>query len=99
MIAAAHRWTVDQPLDSIARGVRAFHDRRDLTEFATAWTKPLVVISGDQDRTPSPDTARAITHGANREFHLVPDCGHYVPLEQPGAFRTILERTLAPYLT
>lgn len=98
VVAQGRRWANEQSVDAIARGVRAFHDRRDLTEFAAMWTKPLVVISGDQDRTPSPDTARAITTAANREFHLVPDCGHYVPLEQPAAFLTILERTLSTYL-
>ena len=94
VVAEARRWAGDQYLDALARGVRAFHDRRDLSEFASTWTKPLVVVSGDQDRTPSPETARRLVTVTNREFHRVTDSGHYVNLEQPAAFRSILEQIL-----
>jgi pimeloyl-ACP methyl ester carboxylesterase len=97
VLAEAHRLALDQDVDDVIRGVRAFHDRRDLTAFARAWPKPLVVVSGDQDRTPPPVTAAQIatTTAPRRRFHLVPDCGHYVPLENPTALHTLLAPTLA----
>lgn len=83
--------------DEVVRGVRAFHGRRDLSEFARVWAKPLVVISGDQNR---PERAAQLARDArDGEFHCVPDCGHYVNLEQPSHFdaivRSVIERVTA----
>jgi pimeloyl-ACP methyl ester carboxylesterase len=75
----------DQPIDDIIRGTRAFHERRDLTDFAHSWTKPLVVISGDQDRVPTP----APGPSSPRRPDGIPPRGrlrHYVNLEQPAVF-------------
>jgi pimeloyl-ACP methyl ester carboxylesterase len=54
-----------------------------------------VVISGAHDRTPSPSTARERAVGPRRRFNLVEDCAHYVSLERPERFRSLLARTLA----
>jgi pimeloyl-ACP methyl ester carboxylesterase len=88
VVASARALALDQDVDDIIRGVRAFHDRRDLTGFAHSWPGPIVIISGDQDRTPSPSAAAL----PGRPFHLVEDCGHYVSLERPASFRTLLTR-------
>lgn len=80
-------------MSDVVRGIRAFHHRRDLTSAARAWRKPLVVISGDQDRTPCPSAALA-TAGTKRQFHLVENCGHYVNLERPAEFRDLVERAI-----
>jgi pimeloyl-ACP methyl ester carboxylesterase len=90
VVARAREMALAQPVEDVIRGVRAFHDRRDLTDVARSWTKPLVVISGVEDRTPRPEAAAAMSHGPRRELHLVPDCGHYVNLEQPARLRTLL---------
>jgi len=93
-IARARRMVLAQDVDDVVRGVRAFHDRRDLTGFAEAWPKPLVVIAGDHDRHPTPATAAAIVTGPNRRFHLVRRCGHYVNLERPAEFRALVAGAL-----
>jgi pimeloyl-[acyl-carrier protein] methyl ester esterase len=90
----ARALALDQRVDDVVRGVRAFHDRRDLTGFVRAWTRPLAVISGDQDRTPSPATAARAAAGPGRRVHLVADCGHYVNIERPAELRSILAGTL-----
>jgi len=90
VLASAREMALGQEVEDIVRGVRAFHDRRDLTDFALTWPRPLVVISGDQDRTPLPGTAARITAAPNRRFHLVEDCGHYVNLERPTELRTLV---------
>lgn len=86
-LAEARRMALEQDPNDVIRGVRAFHDRRDLTDVALAWRKPLVVISGDQDRAPSPAAAARAAAGPGRQFHLVEDCGHYVNLERPAELR------------
>ena len=91
VVANAKVLAVDQDVEAVIRGVRAFHSRRDLTEFVRSWSKPLIVINGDQDRTPSPTTAATLaTSAPDGQLHLVPDCGHYVNLERPSHFETIV---------
>ena len=79
----------------VANGLRAFHDRRDHTEFVAGWTKPLVVVSGAQDRTPPVSVTRSLGEGRRRQFHLVDDCGHYVNLDRPPRLRANLTDTVA----
>ena len=98
---SARSWAMEQDVSSVVNGVRAFHDQRDLSAFAAGWDRSLLGISGDRDVAPSPSQLRQIATGPKRAFHLVPECGHYVNLEQPVAFdelvadaiRTIVERS------
>ena len=89
-LAAAHRLALEQNVDDVIRGVRAFHDRPDHAEFVSTWTRHLVVVTGAEDRTPTPAVARASVQGARREQVIVENCGHYVSLEQPDMFHAIL---------
>jgi pimeloyl-[acyl-carrier protein] methyl ester esterase len=94
-LADARRSALSQDVEDVVRGVRAFHDRRDLTDFVADWARPIVVISGDQDTAPLPSTAAAITAVApDARFHLVRNCGHYVNLERPAEFRALLAGSL-----
>ena len=96
VVATARAIALDQDVEAVIRGVRAFHNRRDLTEFVRTWNKPLIVINGDQDRTPSPLTAVDLaTTAPDSKLHLVRDCGHYVNLERPALFETIVRDVLA----
>ncbi len=95
VVAAARDLALSHDVTRVANGLRAFHDRRDHTEFVAGWTKPLVVVSGAQDRTPPVSVARSLGEGPQRQFHLVDDCGHYVNLERPHRLRTILADTIA----
>jgi pimeloyl-[acyl-carrier protein] methyl ester esterase len=91
VVDAARALAMSQPVASVVNGVRAFHDRRDLSAFAATWDGPLIGISGDRDYAPGPSILRALATGDNRMFHLVENCGHYVNLEQPAAFGELLE--------
>ena len=95
VVAAARDLALSHDVTRVANGLRAFHDRRDHTEFVAGWTKPLVVVSGAQDRTPPVSVTRSLGEGPQRQFHLVDDCGHYVNLERPHRLRTILADTIA----
>ncbi len=79
---------------SLARGVRAFHDRADRSDVAQRWTKPLVGICGEHDGAPGAAVMRALATGASRHFHVVNDCGHYVNLEQPQRLRRLLDEAV-----
>lgn len=87
---SARSWAMEHDVSSVVNGVQAFHNRRDLSSFTASWNRPLIGISGEHDFAPAPSKLRHIASGPNRTFHLVPDCGHYVNLEQPAAFDTLL---------
>ncbi len=90
VVESARRRALGQDVGDVVNGVRAFHDRRDLTDLVDGWTKQLVVVSGDQDTTPPASAIRALGNGPRREFHIVANSGHYVNLEQPRRLRSIL---------
>jgi pimeloyl-ACP methyl ester carboxylesterase len=94
VLARARALALAQDVDDVIRGVRAFHDRRDLTDFARDWPKPLVVIGGELDRAPAPATAAQLAVGPNRQHDLVRNCGHYVNLERPRELRALLASAL-----
>ena len=94
VLCAAQETALLQHPDHIVDGLRAFHDRRDLTDFARAWQGTIVSISGDQDRSPSATANDAWTSLPNRSSHIVRDCGHYVNLEQPQRFHELLDDAL-----
>ena len=70
------------PLD-VARGVSAFHSRPNRDQFLSAFPRPVIVVTGADDSAPglkvSTVQANSARHG---RLHVVPECGHYVPLER-----------------
>ena len=95
VVEGARRLAYSLDIGDVVRGVKAFHNRRDLTDFARSWPKPLVVIRGDQDCTP-PHSAAAETASSHLgEIHVIDDAGHYTSLERPSSVRAIIEKVLA----
>jgi pimeloyl-ACP methyl ester carboxylesterase len=95
VVASAREIAFAQTIDDVVCGVRVFHDRPDRSDVACTWPKPLVVVSGDHDRSPSPATTAALAASAPRgRLHVVEDCGHYVSLERPREFEKILQRVV-----
>ena len=94
-VAAARDLALSQDVGDLVRGVRAFHDRRNLTDWVARWRRPLVVVNGAEDLTPPPSVTATLGAGPARRAHVVPDCGHYVSLERPALFQSILASTLA----
>jgi pimeloyl-ACP methyl ester carboxylesterase len=76
------------PLD-VARGVTVFHTRpsRGLSAFRC----PVIVVTGADDVAPGPSVSKAQADSAQHgQLHVVPECGHYVPLERPEVLNSIL---------
>ena len=65
-LAAAHRLALEQNVDDVIRGVRAFHDRPDHAEFVSTWTRHLVAVprTGLRPRLSLERVCRG--HGASR---------------------------------
>lgn len=89
------RIAVNLPAEDIARGVTVFHTRPDLEKVLSEYDGPVVFVTGDQDVAPGPQScARQAALSPNGTLHVIPGCGHYVPLEQPEALNAILRDVL-----
>ena len=80
-----------QPAADLVCGTHVFHTRADATDVARSWTKPLLLIGGDQDPLATVTKLEALAASVPRaQLQIVRDCGHYVSLERPTEFNAIL---------
>ena len=80
-----------QSARNIGKGITAFHTRPSRDDVLSAFPGQITIISGAEDSAPglkvSADQARTARNG---RLILIPDCGHYVPLEKPERLHEIL---------
>jgi pimeloyl-ACP methyl ester carboxylesterase len=93
VIGDAKRMMLRQPPLDVARGVTAFHSRPSRDQFLSAFPRPVIVVTGADDNVKG-STAQANSARYGR-LHVVPKCGHYVPLEQPECVNSILRELIA----
>lgn len=90
------RLALTRTAEDIARGVTVFHTRPDLEHVLAAFDGPVVFVTGDVDVAPGPkSSARQTGLARHGRLHVIPDCGHYVPLERPEALNDILREVIA----
>ena len=95
IVDAARKTALRRPPEDIARGISAFHTRPSRDRLVAECKSPVIVISGEDDVAPGPAASARLTASARRgRFHMIPSCGHYVPLEQPQALRAILREVI-----
>jgi len=89
----------NRPDEDLVAGITAFHTRESRKDVLECHSGEIVFISGAEDIAPGPASTRQQTalarHGT---CHIVPNCGHYVPLEAPDQFNAILKLAVEPYL-
>jgi pimeloyl-ACP methyl ester carboxylesterase len=95
VIGDAKRITLRQsPLD-VARGVTAFHSRPNRDQFLSTFPRPVIVVTGADDSAPGLKVSTAQANSARHgRLHVVPECGHYVPLERPEYLNSILREVI-----
>lgn len=95
IIAEAEGILMRQPLEDVVRGVRAFHSRQSRGDVLSAFRGPVHVVTGDTDALPGTSTCATQAASAyNGCLHIIPDCGHYVPMEQPAALNWIIKHLI-----
>ena len=74
---------------------RAVTRRRDLRKALIGIAVPSAVIVGQDDRVTPVELSREM-HGLlpGSTLHVIPDCGHLPPIEQPEAFAALLKQLL-----
>lgn len=83
----AKRIAFQQSPDGVAEGINAFHSRP--SRSLSAIGNQVIVVTGEDDRYPGRAAEQAAS-ARNGRSHVIADCGHYVPLEQPQALNSIL---------
>jgi pimeloyl-ACP methyl ester carboxylesterase len=95
-IARAKAIAFRQRPKDIARGVAAFHDRPDRGALLAELACPVTFVTGANDLAPGIKRSREQARQTRRgTLHVIPDCGHYVPLERPRELNTILREAVA----
>ena len=94
-VEKAKRITMRQPLEDVARGVTVFHTRPSRDDVLANFPRQVVVVTGSEDVAPglkiSTKQAKMALQG---RLHVIPDCGHYAPMEQPEAINSIIREVL-----
>ncbi|MER3410708.1 MAG: hypothetical protein C4306_11670 [Thermoleophilia bacterium] len=74
-----------------AQVVEALRDRPDDRAVVRSFRGPFLVVVGDRDEMISVESARALAELAPRgRLEVVPGAGHYVSLDRPDVFNSIL---------
>ncbi len=92
IVESAKNSALSLPAHEIANGVAVFHSRESADGFVAGCDIPITMVTGEHDTAPGVQACEEVAASAKRgSLHVVPNCGHYVPLEQPQRFRKILE--------
>lgn len=93
-VAEAERIACRQSPHDVARGVTVFHTRPSRELFLSEFAKPIIVVTGADDIAPASSAAQADAARDGR-LHVVPECGHYSPIEKPDILNAILRDVIA----
>ena len=84
-----------QTIDDVICGVTVFHTRPSRQDVLSTFSGPIVVVTGADDKLPGPTTsAKQAEMALNGHLHVIPDCGHYVPIEQPEVLNSIIRKLI-----
>ena len=91
VIEDARKNALGQDPKNIANGVTVFHTRPSRNQFVAQCRMPVIVVTGEDDTAPGVIASFELsTLAQNNEFHVIPKCGHYVPIEDPQAIKIII---------
>ena len=80
-----------QSIENLLKGLNAFHTRSCCEQLVTASDIPIHVVTGEHDILPGRQQCAELAKLAPQgQMHVISSCGHYVPLEQPEQFNSVL---------
>lgn len=98
VLASAKEMALQLSPEHVAHGVRAFHTRPSRFELLAELDSPVICVTGEHDIAPGIETMQAQADAAkNGQLIVVPDCGHYVPIEKPKVMRAIIQDVITKY--
>jgi len=95
IIAEAKRILMRQPLEDVVLGVEAFHTRQSRNDVLSTFPGPVHIVTGADDVLPGLATSsKQADIALNGCLHVIPECGHYVPMERPEALTSIVRQLI-----
>lgn len=94
MVSEAKSITLRQSSEDVAQGITVFHTRPSRGQVLATFPRPVIVVAGSDDIAPGLSAKQADLAPYGR-LHVIPECGHYVPLERPDALNLILREVIA----
>jgi pimeloyl-ACP methyl ester carboxylesterase len=95
VVADARALALRQSPEELVRGINAFHTRPTRQQVLRDLTCPIIIVTGADDVAPGPEmSARQAEMARRGRLHVVPDCGHYMPLERPDVLNGILREVI-----
>ena len=70
-----------------------------VTALGPALKAPSLILTGDSDKTISPEGSRNVARLLGAAFSIVPDCGHILMDEKPAEFIDAVARHCERYTT
>jgi pimeloyl-ACP methyl ester carboxylesterase len=87
-------------IDDLTAGTKAFHTRPSRQDLLKSYPGHITFVTGALDIAPGVKTTREQSQIARQSScHIIPDCGHYVPLEAPDELNAILEQRLSGHFS
>jgi pimeloyl-ACP methyl ester carboxylesterase len=91
----ARAMMASMPLVTVVAVQHGLGERPDSVPTLKTINVPVCAIAGGEDPSSTPGEMQVIAGSiTGAEFHLIPDAGHYAPLEQPETIADILEHFL-----
>lgn len=98
VVSAAKSIMLRQSREDVAQGVTVFHTRPSRDQVLSTFARPAIIVTGSEDVAPGPRTsAKQADLAPYGRLHIIPKCGHYVPLERPEALNLILREVIAEH--
>jgi pimeloyl-ACP methyl ester carboxylesterase len=95
IIDEARHILMRQPLEDVLLGVKAFHTRQSRDDVLSTFSGPVHVVSGADDVLPGlAISSKQADLAQNGCLHVIPECGHYVSMEQPKALNSIIQQLM-----
>ncbi|MEM7614589.1 MAG: alpha/beta hydrolase, partial [Pseudomonadota bacterium] len=86
---------LEQSATDLRNGLTAFYTRNSREDVVIASRIPIHVVTGDRDTLSGPNYARRLAGLSNKaSFHVIENCGHYVPMMQPKALNRLIADVL-----
>jgi pimeloyl-ACP methyl ester carboxylesterase len=91
LVAEVYRWMAANDSRGLAGGLLAMRERKDYTRLLTGFAIPALAIGAEVDKAAPPEYVRLIASGIpGCRVSIIPEAGHMVNLENPGAFNAAL---------
>jgi 3-oxoadipate enol-lactonase len=96
VVDAVRKMMENCPPQTMKQALAALRDRPDRTELLASIAEPVLIVVGACDAITPPDDARQMQRSIpHAHLAIIPDAGHFSPLENPAAVNTAIAEFLA----